>query len=66
LLRGIFDQETRRKALAVAGAAMELGARLGIGERIGEPGSPDPQRVVCETGICGRGNSAGYKQTGIG
>jgi hypothetical protein len=32
LLRGIFDKETRRKRLAVVGAAMELRARLGIGE----------------------------------
>jgi hypothetical protein len=31
LLRGIFDKETRRKALAVVDAAMELRARLGIG-----------------------------------
>jgi hypothetical protein len=30
LLRGIFDKETRRKAVAVAGAAMELGARIGL------------------------------------
>jgi hypothetical protein len=28
-LRGIFDKETRRKAVAVAGAAMELGTRIG-------------------------------------
>jgi hypothetical protein len=32
LLRGIFDKETRRKAVAVVGAAMELRARLGIGK----------------------------------
>ena len=31
LLRGIFDKETRRKALAVVGAAMELRGRLGVG-----------------------------------
>jgi hypothetical protein len=31
LLRGIFDKETRRKAVAVVGAAMELRARLGVG-----------------------------------
>ena len=30
LLRGISDKETRRKAVAVAGAAMELGARIGL------------------------------------
>jgi hypothetical protein len=29
LPRGIFDKETRRKAVAVAGAAMELGTRIG-------------------------------------
>jgi hypothetical protein len=29
----IFDKETRRKRLAVVGAAMELRARLGLGER---------------------------------
>ena len=28
--RGIFDKETRRKAVAVAGAAMELDARVGL------------------------------------
>ncbi len=27
---GIFDKETRRKAMAVAGAAMELKARTGF------------------------------------
>jgi len=32
LLRGIFDKETRRKAVAVVGAAMELRARFGLGE----------------------------------
>jgi hypothetical protein len=32
LLRGIFDKETRRKAVAVVGAAMELRARLGVGK----------------------------------
>jgi hypothetical protein len=31
LLRGIFDKETRRKRLAVVGAAMELRVRLGVG-----------------------------------
>jgi hypothetical protein len=30
LPRGIFDKETRRKTVAVAGAAMELGARIGL------------------------------------
>jgi hypothetical protein len=30
LPRGIFDKETRRKAVAVAGAAMELEARIGL------------------------------------
>jgi len=30
LPRGIFDKETRRKAVAVAGAAMELIARIGL------------------------------------
>jgi len=39
LLRGIFDKETRRKRLAVVGAAMELRARLGLGERRDESGS---------------------------
>jgi hypothetical protein len=33
MLRGIFDKETRRKALAVVGAAMELRGRFGIGNR---------------------------------
>jgi hypothetical protein len=30
MLRGIFDKGTRRKAVAVAGAAMELGTRIGL------------------------------------
>ena len=30
LPRGIFDKETRRKAVAVAGAAMELGSLIGL------------------------------------
>jgi hypothetical protein len=30
LPRGIFDKETRRKAVAVAGAAMELEPRIGL------------------------------------
>ena len=30
MLRGIFDKETRKKRLAVVGAAMELRARLGL------------------------------------
>jgi hypothetical protein len=42
LLRGIFDKETRRKRLAVLGAAMELRARLGLGERRDEFGSGGP------------------------
>jgi hypothetical protein len=32
LLRGIFDKETRRKAVAAGGAAMELRARLRVGK----------------------------------
>ncbi len=47
LPRGIFDKETRRKAVAVAGAAMELEAGIGFERereelrstrRSGEPG----------------------------
>jgi hypothetical protein len=30
LPRGIFDKGTRRKAVAVAGAAMELVSRIGL------------------------------------
>jgi hypothetical protein len=44
LLRGIFDKEIRRKALSVVGAAMELRARLGIGERTEESGSDRQKR----------------------
>jgi hypothetical protein len=32
MLRGIFDKETRRKTVAVVGAAMELSARWGLGK----------------------------------
>jgi hypothetical protein len=36
--RGIFDKETRRKAVAVAGAAMELEAVIGFDREGKEPG----------------------------
>jgi hypothetical protein len=34
---GIFDKETRRKALAVAGAAMELELRIGLRKPVRKP-----------------------------
>jgi hypothetical protein len=40
----------------VVGAAMELRARLGIGERGKESGSESRERVLCEVGMRGRGN----------
>jgi hypothetical protein len=51
LLRGIFDKETRRKALAVVGAAMEVRARLGFGERRDESGSGSRSGVRCEVEV---------------
>jgi hypothetical protein len=47
-LRGIFDKETRRKAVVVAGAAMELGVRESIVEETEGCGSGDWQRGAYE------------------
>jgi hypothetical protein len=58
LLRGIFDKETRRKALAVVGAAMELRARFGFGERADESGSGSWSGLRCEVDVRERGNFA--------
>jgi hypothetical protein len=58
LLRGIFDKETRRKRLVVMGAAMELRARLGLGERRDESGNGGRSGVRCEVDVRERGNSA--------
>jgi hypothetical protein len=58
LLRGIFDKETRRKALAVVGAAMELRTRLGFGERRDESGNGSRPGVRCEVEVRERGNFA--------
>ena len=58
MLRGIFDKETRRKRLAVVGAAMEFRARLGFGERGDESGSGRRSGVRCEVDVRERGNSA--------
>ena len=58
LLRGIFDKETRRKALAVVGAAMELGARSGLGEGREWSGSGSRSGVRCESDVCVRNNFA--------
>lgn len=40
LPRGIFDKETRRKALAVAGAAMELEWRIDLRKSVRKPADP--------------------------
>jgi hypothetical protein len=58
LLRGIFDKETRRKAVAVVGAAMELRARFGLGEPTEWSGSDRRERVLCEVDVGGTGKFA--------
>ena len=45
---------------------MELRARVGIGERGGASGSKRRERVLCEVGMRGRGNSAICPHTGTG
>jgi hypothetical protein len=50
----------------VVGAAMELEAGLGIGERVEECGSGRWERVQCEVGIDGRGKFATCMLAGIG
>ena len=50
----------------MVGAAMELRARLGIGERREESGDKRRERVLCEVGMRGRGNFAICGQTGTG
>ena len=45
LPRGIFDKGTRRKTVAVAGAAMEIGARIGLHELGREAGRPDSHKA---------------------
>ena len=52
--------------MAVVGAAMELWARLGIGEGTEESGSDRRRRVLCEVGTGGRGNFAICMRAGIG
>jgi hypothetical protein len=63
LFRGIFDKEAFRKALAVVGAAMELRARLGIGEGRERSGNERRKTLLCEVGMHGRGNCALCAQT---
>ena len=50
----------------MVGAAMELRARVGIGERGEGSGSKRQERLLCEVGMLGRGNSAICPQTGTG
>jgi hypothetical protein len=54
-LRGIFDKETRRKAVVVAGAAMEIGSREGIVGGMEVCGSGGRDRRVCEESSDGDG-----------
>jgi hypothetical protein len=48
----------------VVGAAMELRARLGSGERGEEPGNGRWERLLRQVGMRGRGNSAFCAQPG--
>ena len=50
--------------MAVVGAAMELWARFGIGERGEESGNERREKLVCEMGMGVRGNSALFAQPG--
>jgi hypothetical protein len=52
--------------MAVEGAAMELGARVGIGERGEGSGSKRRERVRCEVGMRERGSFAICGETGTG
>jgi hypothetical protein len=58
LLRGIFDKETRRKAVAVADAAMEPRARFGPVEPMEWSGNDRRELVLSEIGIRRMGNFA--------
>jgi hypothetical protein len=51
LPRGIFDKETRRKAVAVAGAAMELVARIGLNEWSKEAGGSGLDKAGRQIGL---------------
>ena len=66
LPRGIFDKETRRKAMAVVDAAMELRARLGSGERREESGRGSRSGVRCESDVRVRSNFATCMQAELG
>jgi hypothetical protein len=55
-------KETRRKALAVVSAAMELGARLGFDERRDESGSGSRSGVRCEVDVREGGSFATWLQ----
>ena len=50
----------------MVGAAMELRARLGIGERGEVTGKKRRERVLCKLGMRGRCNLALWAQTGTG
>ena len=63
-LRGIFDKETRRKAVAVVGAAMEIGVREGVVENTERCGSGDWNRRVYEESSDGERKFCYCLQTG--
>ena len=52
--RGIFDKETRRKAVAVAGAAMELEWRIGLRKSGKEACCPDRDKAATPILLSGR------------
>ena len=64
--RGIFDKETRRKAVAVAGAAMELGARTGLHGWGIEAGSSGLDCAATEIDHSGKSDFVHRMQAGTG
>jgi hypothetical protein len=66
LLRGIFDRDTRRKAVAVVGAAMELRVRLGVERAAKSVAVLSGERVLDEMDTRRRTNFAAWMWLEIG
>jgi hypothetical protein len=66
LPRGIFDKETRRKAVAVVGAAMELEVRFGLRESDKEAGRPGLDKAGRQIDLSGTSDFVNCVQAGIG
>lgn len=66
LPRGIFDKETRRKAAAVAGAAMELSTRIGLHGSAEEARELGQDETVMEIDLSGTSDFVNCLHSGIG